>query len=261
MLEKRGASFDLYVTKSVADASEHACDAARDYESIVVVGGDGTMNTVINGIMRNETIPSVGIIPCGRGNDFARSLGIPLGIEGAVETILKGRIRSVDLASANDRYFVEMAGIGFTAESMINFPRIPLLPAFLLVNIGIVRTLLQHQNLNMTIRPEGMELSGKFFDVSVANGKFIGAGSKFAPDAVIDDGLLDVVIIGDITLLEAISNANRVKKGLHLSHPKVRWTRVKKVEVETDALYHVDGEVVGKGPLKAEIAGSINVIA
>ncbi len=253
-LKRGGLEYKTAFSKRAGQCRELAKEHAGEYEMLVAVGGDGTVNEVANGIMDSGAVDSVlGVIPVGRGNDFARSIGFPIEYREACDRLFDDKVRVIDIGKANDRYFVGTAGVGFFAESMLRFPSWPF-PARYLVYIAVLRTLLEHKNADLTISINGKDLQGKIFGISINNGKYIGAGSPIAPQAEMDDGLLDIIVFKDISRLEAVSNFSKVIEGTHLEHPKVEMYRGRRIKVlGTKVYYHTDGEVVGRTPATFEV--------
>ena len=237
----------------------------QGYDLIVSVGGDGTHNEVINGFFADGGIlnprATLSVVPCGSGSDLCRSLGIGSGIASTRETILSGREREVDVgrlqftgpsSSACERLFLNIASLGLSARINSNLAnQSQFLGGSGRFFLATVRMLLEHRQDRVSL-----EIDGKVFPhqlistVAAANGQFFGGGMRIAPHALLDDGLLDVVIIGPITLLDFIRWGLRFYQGRYLSHPGVQYWKARTIRAKSDVPVpvEVDGETVGTLP-------------
>lgn len=269
LLEREGLKFDASLTEGVGHATELARQALEaGYRTVVALGGDGTVNEVVNGLMAaGAADPQVtlGIIPGERGNDLARTLGIPFGYVEACRRLMKGRAASIDLGKITythrdgeaQRYFINVAGLGFDGEVVRRItPRLRALsgPAIRYLS-SLLITLTTYENRDVSIMIDEEELHQRAFSIVVCNGRYFGGGISIAPEAVPDDGLFDVIVIGDFTKWEILANLPRVYKGTHLSLPKVGLYRARKIRVEAQerTLLQADGELLGEAPTEIEI--------
>src|SRR4051794_21164550 len=199
-------------------------------ETIVAAGGDGTLNEVLNGIGEDFASVRVGLIPLGTGNDFARSIGLAAELETALETVRAGATRQVDLVrvtSDDVRYFVNVSAGGFsglvdeklTPEIKKNWGPLAYLrsAAAALPDLRAYRTTLALDN------SESFMLD--LYNVVVANGRYVGGGTLIAPEAAIDDGLLDVILIQQRSAAELALLAAQVALGTHLTSEAVIYRR------------------------------------
>lgn len=229
-------------------------------QTIVAAGGDGTLNEVINGIGENLGAARVGLLPLGTGNDFARSIGMPVDLEEAIEVIQAGETRAVDLVRVTSdevRYFVNVSAGGFSG--LVNEKLTPEMKqtwgplaylrgaAAALPELRAYRTTLAFDNAESIM----LEL----YNVVVANGRYVAGGRLIAPEASIDDGLLDIVLIpqrpaGELALVIA-----QIALGTHLSSDAVIHRRARKLTVNSKPgmWFNVDGELVGNEPATFEI--------
>ena len=207
----------------------HLAEAARARRDslLVVIGGDGTMNEVVNGVAGTDA--ELAVLPSGTGQDFGRTHGIPTGFDDAVRVALDGETRVIDLGrveleSGTSRYFANVGSAGMSgavarrANSMSK--------AFggrATFFYALTREFLAWQNTEVVVRARrtASERRGAMHDVIVANGHWHGGGMKLAPDARQDDGLFDVVLIGDVNKLDFLTTAPKLYSGRYLSHPKV----------------------------------------
>jgi diacylglycerol kinase (ATP) len=231
----------------LADAARNATDRL-----LVVVGGDGTVNEVVNGIV--GTAAEIAVLPNGTGQDFGRTYGIPASFDEAVRVALHGATRTVDLGrveyAGGERYFANVGSVGMSgavAERANQTSKA--LGGKVTFFYVLTRVFLRWQNTEVTVTLDDGERRGRMHDVIVANGVWHGGGMKLAPDARSDDGLFDVVLIGDISKADFLTTAPKLYSGRHVSHPKVEVLRSARVVVEGDGLpIEVDGEQVGTTP-------------
>jgi len=262
LLRHIGLSFDHEHTEGVGHAMEIAREAVSSgYRCVVAVGGDGTVNEVANGILHSTGAGStaLGVVSTGTGSDFARSVGIPRHYIGACTSLTSSRRLLIDVGVVEyqqkgqslRRFFVNAAGVGFDAaavEATERFPKyfggtIPYLA-------GLLRTLLRYRNKSVVLRVDDRVESKRVLSVVVANGNFLGGGMRVAPEASLNDSLLDAVVIGDIAKFDLLKSLPMVYKGTHGAHPKVSMEKAASITVESSerVLVHADGELLGEGP-------------
>jgi diacylglycerol kinase (ATP) len=268
LLQNSGLVFDFDFTDGKGHAIEIARQAAGDgYRFLVAVGGDGTIHEVANGILEtdNNAETALGVICTGTGSDLSRSVGIPRDLAGACEVLRTANKRRIDVGRVTyerdgrtlSRYFVNSAGIGFDAAVVDATERLPkygggTLPYLL----GLARSFLRYRNKTVTITMDDQQSRReRVLSVVVANGQYFGGGMRVAPEAKTDDGLFDVVTIGDFGKLEIVRVFPRVYKGSHLTYPKIGLTRGKTVTISSAEpfLLHADGELLGNGPVRFEL--------
>ncbi len=241
-LDERRVEFRVQRTKDLGHGVEQALLAVEAGEIPVVVSGDGLLGA-IGGAMAGSETP-LGIIPGGRGNDLARVLGIPDEPERAVEVILSGHSRRIDVGEANGERFLGIVSIGFDSEANRLANETKLLRGSLVYAYAALRTLLRWKPARFTIRvdDERIRLSG--YSISVANSSCFGGGMYVAPDAELDDGEFDVVSIGEVGKLQYVGNLPKVFKGTHVEKDEVRVFRAKHLELSASRPFPVyaDGE-------------------
>jgi diacylglycerol kinase (ATP) len=258
----RAAGIDPQIvhTTGVGSGRALARDAANSGAPLVVaVGGDGTVNEVVDGLAE---IPDsiVGMLLTGRGRDAVRNLSLPSDPDRAVAGLLDGAVTSFDLglvrpATGAPRHFVNAAGVGFDATVAARAAAIPGRGAVPYV-AGIVLSLARHRPIDAEITIDGRRVTtGPITLVAVANGAWYGGGMMIAPGARPDDGALDVVVIGALSRRELLTWLPTIFRGTHLRHPAVSMYRATRVEIRaaTPLPAHVDGELAGTTPLFAEI--------
>ena len=245
---------DQHATRSLEDARQAAHQAAGTVELVVAVGGDGTVGACAAGLADAGpgTRAALGVIPAGGGNDAARSLGLPAGDPLAAAALLASlRPRPADLARVGERSYLAVAGAGFDSEvnrvanQRLSWARgrVRYVGA-VLVELVVGRP----AGIRLTLDGEAHELRAWF--VTVANCQSYGGGMRIAPDARLDDGLLDVVVVGDIGKPAFLATFPKVFSGRHLQHPAVRLHRARRVELagDRDLAVYADGEPSGSLP-------------
>lgn len=273
-LERLGVHCDLRFTERKGHGMELAAQGvARGYKTIVAVGGDGTVNEVVNGVVGSEA--AVFSIPLGAGNDFLRSLGIRTW-EAACRALAGGSLRHIDLGLAEyqdyagrsrQRYYVVLADVGFGSEVVHNLPRRfrHALGGNLGYIVSLYRTAMQGQAHARRMRVKvdgGLRYDEKLLLVEALNGMYAGGGLKVAPKAKLDDGLLDVLVVRDVHGLEIWALFPRIYRGTHIKHEKTEYFHAREVEVEAEESIRtsVDGELIGYTPVRFSIVpGALKV--
>jgi diacylglycerol kinase (ATP) len=257
-------------TREPGHAAQLAASAADlGHDRVVAVGGDGTVQEVVNGLMAGPVPatppPMLGVVPAGSGNDLARSLGLPMAPLDALTIALGSHTRPLDLGIARtdgaERYFHAAGGSGFDAEV-----------AFTMAGrrrgwqrgragyfLSTLNELRRYRNRDLRIRlatPDGArELEGRFLFVAFANGPYYGGGMQICPDASNQDGMLDVCLVGDISRLGALRELPGIYRAAHVNHPLVELVRVLelRIEGEPETRVHLDGEPLGTLPVEVGV--------
>ena len=237
--------FDFMVTENPQHATELARTHARDYDLVAAFGGDGTVNEVVQGLVGGST--PLAVIPFGTGNDFARSAGIPIGLEAAMGVLCQGTATPCDAGLVNGRYFVNAVGIGFDGRANYEAGKIRWLRGPLAILLAIFRTMRYWKAVPMTLTVDGQTVSCTTYLVDIGNGPFVGGGLKLTPAARIDDGKLSVCHVADILPLKIILNFGRLKTGTADKLNEVTIFSGSNITVESERPMpvHVDGEVLG----------------
>ncbi|MCZ7582317.1 MAG: diacylglycerol kinase family lipid kinase [Deltaproteobacteria bacterium] len=246
-------------TKITRDALRAGCDL------IVSVGGDGTNNEIVNGFFDGGAAINAeavfASIPCGTGGDLRKTLGLPKTPEAAIASLPDREIRAVDIGHLrflrrdgrdDERFFLNIAGFGVSGVVDEHINRATkLLPGKLSYAWSSLVAILGYQNRNVRLTIDGRDIgSRRVFTVAVANGRFFGGGMMIAPDAVMDDGLFDIVIMGDMSIATVIRKMSAIYKGTHVRHPEVESFRGREIraDADEDVFLDVDGEAPGKLP-------------
>jgi YegS/Rv2252/BmrU family lipid kinase len=254
LLREHGLSFDLVRTERPWHAAELARQAVvSGYRTVVAVGGDGTSNEVLNGLMAareaGEGEAAMGVLCVGTGNDFAYGMGIPLDLEEGCAALARGRTRRVDVGHARGfRYFGNGIGIGFDAAVNVVASRLRRLRGFLVYLIAVLRTLLFYYRAPLTrIELDDQTLEQPALMISVMNGRRMGGGFLMTPFSRPDDGLFDLCIGKKMSQLEMLSFVPRFMKGTQVGDPRVIMTRSRRVRVKVrdgTQVVHADGETL-----------------
>ncbi|HEX3552051.1 MAG TPA: diacylglycerol kinase family protein [Thermoanaerobaculia bacterium] len=242
----------LVVTRKVSDLWEQARRAAEDgVERLLVAGGDGTMHHVIQGLA--GTPCALGVVPLGTGNDLAGTLGVPPELEPAVERALVGEVRSIDLVRVGETYCVSYAGVGFDSEvTRYANEGVKILKGPLVYFYAVIHTLITFEPPWMRVVHDGGTFEGRVMFTVVNNLPRFGGGMRIAPDAKIDDGLLDLVIVKEISKRTLLSVFPKVYSGKHVGHPDVLMLRTRRAEITIDRAMTMYG---GGEPLRPVAAG------
>ena len=243
----------LRITTAPGDARAAAERAvAEGFKTIVAAGGDGTVNDVVNGIAGADV--ALGILPVGTMNVFAAELGLPSDLAEAWAVIREGRTRKIDLARANARYFVQLAGVGLDAqvvqETSWNFKK----------NFGPLSYVISAAQIaarkppRLFVEADGVEREGSF--VLIGNGRYYGGPVAVFKDARIDDGKLDVLIFKNLGYLDIARYLGTIFMGKHTRLSDVEYFQTKKAAVRSDenVPVEVDGEVVAQLPVTFRIS-------
>ncbi len=248
------------------DAADN--DASREPLCIVACGGDGTVQEVANGLAKASAEHlSLGVIPAGRCNDFARALGISRRPQLIAQTLIAGKTTPVDLGRAGERYFCTVAAVGFDAavSRFVNDMRMPLRGTCAYV-YGTLRVLPRYRTPQLRLQGDFGEHVGPVFFAATANTPCYGGALKIAPEANAFDGLLDVCLVARISRLRVLQLLPRVLNGNHATLPEVRLLRTRSLSVapaEDDADVEVwaDGEPLGRLPATLTVVpGAIRVM-
>ncbi|MDQ2934317.1 MAG: diacylglycerol kinase family lipid kinase [Chloroflexota bacterium] len=254
----------LIVTDSRDRMRELAGNASRGgHDRVIVIGGDGTVQDAVNGLLGTDDPVPLGIVPAGSGNDLARSLGLAHEARAALKVALGSRLATVDAGRARgaaaDRWFVSAAGVGFDAQvaaALATRPR-----AAWLGSVGYLLTALaelrRFRNVRLSLRletPDGeLEIQQTCLFAAVANGPYYGGGMRICPAARVGDGLLDVCLVGDISRFGALREIPGIYRGAHVRNPAVSFFAVTALAIDGSALAHLDGEPFGALPVRFEV--------
>jgi diacylglycerol kinase (ATP) len=247
----------------------HAYELARERKNIpdrviVAVGGDGTVNEVGNGLIGGTSMMSV--IPIGSGNDFVKMFSIPPSIEKAITILKNGRPRICDVGWVSittddarrktERFFLNGIGIGFDAAVANQTTRYKHLKGFPLYVFSVVRTLMNFSTPNMMMSVNGLSVNGQHFLIAVGNGTCAGGGFYLTPEAEIDDGLLDICLVDNISIPRVLQIFPSVMSGKHKKHKEVHFYKSGELKVvsKQPIMVHADGEVLSTEAREIQIS-------
>jgi YegS/Rv2252/BmrU family lipid kinase len=247
------------------------------FRKIITVGGDGTLNEVVNGVFSNDSCPtndiSLALIPVGTGNDWGRMFAIPLDYEKAIKIIKDNKLMVHDIGlmsfydgpERKNRYFVNIAGLGF--ESLVvrrtNIQKDGGQSGKAIYFYNLLMSLLSYKNTKAEIVIDGEKINADVFSINIGNGRYCGGGMRQTPNALPDDGFLDATIINGIGKFEIIRNLKILYDGTILNHPKIDGYRCKNIKVSSDSVIYAeaDGESMGHTPVEFSIIpSSINIV-
>jgi diacylglycerol kinase (ATP) len=254
---------ELHVTRDAREAEARSTAAAeRGCERVVAVGGDGTVQAVLNGLLDVTGGTELGVLPVGTGNDLARSLGLPGVADEAWRVAIGPSTRRIDVARARngdgrERWFASAGGIGFDAQVAAAMASRRGWRAgragYLLTTLAELR---HFENRRIRITLDGEPRECRVLLVAIANGAYYGGGMRIAPDARPDDGLLDLCVVGDISRLTAIRELPNLYRGTHVRNPAVSMhvvARAVTIQGDAETRVHLDGEPFGGLPLEVAL--------
>jgi diacylglycerol kinase (ATP) len=259
-LKSRDFPFEHRFTEAPGHAVELAMEAYADScETVVAVGGDGTVHEVVNGLHNAGGLDDItlGIIGTGTGGDYLRGLGMSRNYDDACSRLISAQSRRVDLGLVEygkngRRCFINFAGIGFAAAvARAANGRFKVFGATFSYLLGLLSTFAVYRNRPVSMKFDGEAEERKVCTVIAGIGRYGGGGMMTTPDAELDDGLFDVLVVGDLGKLELLRALPTIYKGTHLSHPKVTVKRVRRLEVTSGSFISLqaDGELLGETPV------------
>lgn len=269
LLRRHHISFESAETYSRIEAAKLIHEKLSiGFRKFMALGGDGTLNSLVNGAFTQHEIPTeeitLALIPVGTGNDWIKMHRIPKSVSRAIEIISRGKTSLHDIGrvrkknpEADIRYFINVAGAGFQGfvaeriEGVANWIKIGA-PGFY---FGIIEALSKYKTTQVTIHLNEEHLQGRFFNVTIGICQSAGGGMKLTPDAIADDGQFDITVAGDLTKTDVITNVVRLFNGSFVRHRKISQYRTRKIVIASVPLAPIetDGEVVGYGDFEAEI--------
>jgi diacylglycerol kinase (ATP) len=245
------------------EASDLARQCVADgIDALVICGGDGMVHLAVQAVAGTTT--ALGIIPAGTGNDVARYFDLPRkDPTAAVDRVIAGQTRTIDLARSGSKYFVTVLAAGFDAVVNERANKMTWPKGQMRYNLATLSELRVFEPLPYTLQIDDLELTLDAMLVAVGNGPSFGGGLRITEGAVLDDGLLDVVIIKPMSKLGLIRTYPKLFKGTHVTHPQYEHHLAKSVTVAAPGIVsYADGERFGPLPLTVECApGALTVLA
>ncbi|SNS79874.1 lipid kinase, YegS/Rv2252/BmrU family [Actinomadura meyerae] len=266
LLREAGAELDVEYSRGMEHAADVARAAAEAGRVVLGVGGDGMVGCVGGALAGTDAV--LGIVPAGRGNDFARQLGVPADAEELAPLLLEGEPRAVDAVEANGTPVLGSVYAGIDAIANDNANRTRLLRGSAAYYVGALRAVLTWRHADYLITVDGAEHRREGYTVVAANSGYYGFGKHIAPDARVDDGLLDVVVIRKAPRTLFFAVMRELADGSHVRRPEVEVMRGREVRIELAGKpgrrlpYGADGELPGVLPVTARVLpGALRVLA
>jgi YegS/Rv2252/BmrU family lipid kinase len=266
--------YELTFIVSYTNKKLHAIELTRDgiaagYRNIIAVGGDGTINEVVNGVFTQTICPTqdivLGMITVGTGNDWGKMFGIPKEYEEAVKILKEYKVFSHDAGEITyyrgtefeKRYFLNIAGLGFDAlvVKRTNDQKDKGKSGKAIYLYNLLISLISYRNIKTEVVIDGQKILNDTFTISLGIGRYSGGGMRQTPEALPDDGLFDITIIKKMGKAEIIMNLKKLYDGTILTHPKIDGYKGKTIKINSDSLIYVeaDGESLGHSPIEFQI--------
>jgi YegS/Rv2252/BmrU family lipid kinase len=261
-LDRLRATYRVADTKSVEHAREQALEAAAAEETVVAIGGDGLVGILAGALM--NTGSALGIVPGGRGNDFARVLGIPSAVPEATRLVVDGKERLVDVAAVNGRPYVGIASVGIDSDANRIANETKAVKGNLVYFYAGMWALARWRPATFDVKVDGQAHSVTGYGVAIANSKAYGGGIYLVPHAELDDGRLDVMLTRAHSKLHWVAAGMKAFKGGHVDDPNLQWLSGAEIEVSADRPFTVyaDGDPIADLPVTVSVSKqALRVIA
>jgi diacylglycerol kinase (ATP) len=258
LLNQNKVNYQLTRTEGIGHGIELTRQSVQGgFDAIVAVGGDGTVNEVVNGLMQSKheglSIPPLGVLCVGRGNDFAGSVGIPEDLAGGLQALLVDNRRIVDIGRVSGgmvpegRYFCNCVGVGFDAITTIEVHKLPRWGGYLAFMAAVLKTVFLYNKAPMaTIDFDGKTITQRSLLISIMNGRRLGGGFIMAPNSLPDDGLFDLCIAEQMSSFEVIKMIPHFTKGDQATQPTIKTGQASRITITSQ-----------DGPLPAQTDGEI----
>ena len=243
-LESEKIDYKYDYTETSGHATELAKKAALSGDlTVVCVGGDGTVAEVAEGLVGSDC--AMGIIPSGTGNDFSRSLGISTEYNTALNQLLSAGEKSIDIGQMGEKYFLNSAGIGFDVDVVLHTPVGKMVKGLFAYFIGVLGALIKLKSRKLKITTDDRVIEKEVLLVVLSNGKHFGGGMKVCPDASLEDGKFDVVVIDKVKRLKVLRLLPKFISGKHVTLPIIEYFKSSEVEIEGESDYmQYDGRII-----------------
>lgn len=261
-LDIRVTEYDKHAEKIAKELCNHTCDA------VLVCGGDGSLNQVANGVFSsNNPNTPLAIWPSGTGNDFVKTLEVPQSFQELKASIEQGNFKAIDLPcmewDGRKRVYLNVTDLGLggcVAYDMMRSKR--RLGSFLTYQWLIVKNLLRFKKRTIHFDLDGRKFEARAMNFVVANARYFGSGLGISPESQLTDGLLEVIVIGDLSIFEYLYFVPKVRKCKKLSYHKIQYYSAKKISIETEVPMPIDmdGEFVGFSPMSISVQHSLNMV-
>ncbi|NQT61785.1 MAG: diacylglycerol kinase family lipid kinase [Candidatus Marinimicrobia bacterium] len=243
LMRERQVEFEFHFTKERGHATELVKEVGSGFDVVVSVGGDGTINEIVNGMP--DIDKPMGILPIGTGNDFARSCSIKTGdLESAVDVLLAHDVKKIDVGEVNGRRFINVMGLGFEGRANDIGKLLAFLHGTPKYLIAIGGTYLTYRRMQLEIMFNDVIIDEKVFLLSIGNGWNVGGGLQLTPKAVLDDGVFDVGYLQNITRFRILQVFSKLYDGTIDTVPEVEMFQTKELSIRSDRPIpaHIDGE-------------------
>lgn len=254
-LTANNIAYKIYNTEYAGHATEIARELSKTPDTkIIMMGGDGSFNEILNGIENFENV-TLGIIPCGTGNDFVRASGHPTDPKRAIELILKNNVGHVDFIDLGKRRCLNVAGAGMDVDVLIKYESMKCFRGKIKYYASLIYTLIHLKFHKLRVTVDGKSMDKTVFMIGVGNGTCIGGGMPISPHSKVDDGLLNVVIVNELPKRKIPLTLLKFLKGKHIDMPFTEEYTGKEVVVEVldDGRIETDGEVIDDKILDCKI--------
>ncbi len=266
--------FYFCFTSDFGSGKQIAYENAHRADVVVVVGGDGILNECLNGIIMYKRgnpelpVPALTLLPFGSGNDFARMMGwrnrsIPDLINKFENpNYLNFDVGRITYESGRVDYFLNEVSTGLATKVVERVERMPpSLSGDIKFGWAIIQCFLTFKKKTLHIKCEEFEWKGKAVLAVCCNGKYFGSGIMIAPDAQMDDGLLNIVIIGNVSIWDYLRNLHKLRKGIKIEHPEVHYFKAPKVHISAEWNVEKDGEMGGATPCEVSFFEKVRILA
>lgn len=260
---------DVFETHSAADAFDFSVKAvAEKYDLIIAAGGDGTINQVVNGMLKSnmsaERLPLLSILPAGSGNDFARTVSISLQPQELKKRLTNLTSKLIDIGSVtfqkdntqSHSHFINVASAGMGPEVLNKMTSgKKSFGSAVAYYAAILATFFSYRCMQVTIQTPEWKWNNKLRTLAVGNGKFFGHGLCIAPEAKPDDGIFSAFVCGSVSVLDFIRYTATLKNSKKINHPKIEYKKAEKLELtaESPCRIEADGELLGFLPARIEV--------
>jgi YegS/Rv2252/BmrU family lipid kinase len=247
-LDGLGAPHRTVTTRSIDHAYDEALSAVAQGETVVALGGDGLLRPLAGALKGTDS--ALAVVPCGRGNDFARVLGIPTDAADAARLAVKGEERLLDVANVDGTPYMGIASFGFDSDANRIANEAKRVKGDAVYIYAALRALSAWKAARFTVTVDGERHEFTGYTVAVGNSKVYGGGMFILPMAELDDGKLDVIVCEQIGKLRFLRDLPKVFRGKHLDLPYVRFLRGEEIEVSSDRPFviYADGDPIGATP-------------
>lgn len=236
--------YNIALTKYPEHATEIALENKNNYKKIIAVGGDGTVNEVLNGIIGGKA--SLGILPCGTGNDFAKTVYKTSDIDKIIDILINSDSKKCDVGKCNDKYFINIASVGLDAEVAHKVQRSKkIFKGKFSYLFSLTSTLLNYKSIPFKITVDNISMEEPTLLTTVSNGKYYGGGIMPTPDANIFDGNFDICHIRKLNKFKIPFILNKYIKGKHKNIKEVSFFKGKNITIESNKAFatNIDGEI------------------